>query len=330
MKKIVSAYLALLMALLALVLMSCEKEITVDLPAIPNQIVVEGTIEQGLPPLVLLTWSQGYFDPTDLSTLANLYVRGADVRIWNGTDTIPLIQICSDELTDEQLEQAAVLLGIPAESLRNLSICAYFTPAMVGELNRTYTLLVDYQEHSLRSTTKINQLVNLDSLWFRIVSEAPNDSLGFIYGVLTDPDTTGNAYRWFAQRINHYPQWVEDEELRGQQKDAGYIAPIGSVFDDSFFNGLSFEFAYYRGFAPNSPKFDDQNVEAGFFKRGDTVAVRGAVIDRGVFNFIRSLENQASNQGSPFALPANLQTNITGGLGVWAGYGAVYDTVICR
>ena len=330
MKKIIATYCTAFTVACAIALVGCEKEITVDLPSLPNQIVVEGSIEQGQPPIVLLTWSQGYFDPTDLSTLANLYVRGANVRIWNGVDTIPLVQICSDELTDEQLEQAAILLGIPAENLRDLSVCAYSTLAMVGELNRTYTLLVDYEEHSLRSTTKINQLVNLDSLWFRIVSEAPNDSLGFIYGILTDPDTSGNAYRWFAQRINHYPQWAPDEELRGQQKDAGYIAPIGSVFDDSFFNGLSFEFAYYRGFSPNSTKFDDQNIEAGFFKTGDTVAIRGTVIDRGVYNFVRSLENQASNQGSPFALPANLQTNVSGGLGVWAGYGAVYDTVICR
>jgi len=58
--------------------------------------------------------------------------------------------------------------------------------------------------------------------------------------------------------------------------------------------------------------------------------VRGCVIDRGVFRFIQSLESQVSNQGSPFALPYNLQSNVSGGLGVFAGYGASYDTVVCE
>lgn len=319
-----------LLLLLSAALLGCEKEITVDLPSVPQQIVVEGSIEQGRPPVVLLTWSQGYFDATDLSSFANLFVRGANVRIWDGQDTIPLVQICSDELTPEQLEQAAELLGLPIDQLVNLNVCAYSSFGMVGQENRVYQLIIDYDTHHLESITKIDRLVDLDTLWFEIVSTLPNDSLGFLFGRITDPDTAGNAYRWYTQRINRYPQWVPDASLRGEQKDNGFIAPIGSVFDDQFFNGLSFEFGYYRGSAPNSAKFDDTNAEAGFFKRGDTIAVRGCVIDRGVFNFVRSLETQVSNQGSPFSLPANIQSNVSGGLGVWSGYGAVYDTVICR
>lgn len=322
-------YLFCLTVVMAAALVGCEKEITVDLPTAPAKIVVEGSIENGMPPLVMLTWSQGYFDPADLNTLSGLFVRDANVRIWDGADTTVLQQICSSDLSDAELELAAQALGANPETLRNLNVCLYTSLSLLGQENRVYKLIVDYNEHHLEGVTKIDRIVELDSLWFEIAGQNADDSTGFIFGFLTDPDTAGNAYRWYAKRVNSYPSWA-GEDLAGQQKDASFIAPIGSVFDDAFFNGLTFEFGYFRGTAPNSSKEDDTNSEAGFFKVGDTVAVRGCVIDRGVFNFYRQFENQIANQGSPFSLPANVPSNMSGGLGVWAGFGAVYDTVICR
>jgi len=320
-----------LVLLIAALLPGCQKEITIDLPSSARKIVVEGTIEQGMPPVIMLTWSQGYFEPTDLNSLQNYFVRDATVRVSNGMETVELQMICASELTPEQLEFASEFLGFDPAQLAQFNICLYtsLNLAIWGETGTTYTLWVDYEEHHLKAQTRINELVFIDSLWFRIPNYSPGDSLGFIFGLLSDPDTAGNAYRWFARRINRYPGWVPQAALRGQQKDATFIAPLGSVFDDTFFNGLSFEFGYYRGRQSNSNKFDDLNAEAGYFKQGDTVVIRGCVIDRGVFQFFNSFENQVSNQGSPFALPYNVKSNVEGGLGVFAGYGAVYDTVVC-
>ncbi len=314
-----------------LALSACEKEITVDLPQVEPKIVIEGTIEQGQPPLVLLTYSQGYFEPTNLSSLEGFFVRDAEVRLSNGTTSDELIEICAEDLTPEQLELIAELVGFTPSQLQGFNLCAYttFNTALWGEEGKTYTLTVNKDQHRLSATTKINNLVELDSLWFSIPNEDPGDSLGFIFGILSDPDTAGNAYRWYARRINRYPAWAPDG-LAGQQKDPNFIAPLGSVFDDTFFNGLEFEFGYFRGTGPNPSKFDDLNEERGFFKRGDTVAVRGCVIDLKAFRFIDSYENQIANQGSPFSVPYNLESNVTGGLGAFIGYGAVYDTVICR
>lgn len=319
------------MVAMVVMLPSCQKEITIDLPKASKKIVVEGSIEQGLPPVIMLTWSQGYFEPTDLSSFESFFVRNASVRVSNGTDTVALQMICASELNEEQLEIAAELLGLDPNQLSNFDICLYtsLNPAVWGQVGKTYTLWVEYEEHRLKATTRINELVEIESLWFRIPNYTPGDSLGFIFGRLTDPDTAGNAYRWYARRINRYPNWVPQIPLRGQVKDPTFIAPLGSVFDDTFFNGLSFEFGYYRGRQPNSTRYDDNNAEAGYFKQGDTVVVKGCVIDRGVYQFFSSFENQVSNQGSPFALPYNVKSNVTGGLGVFAGYGVVYDTVIC-
>lgn len=315
-----------------LILTACEKEITVDLPRAEEQLVVEGNIYNNQSPLILLTRTQGYFDPTDLSTLSNIFVHDASVkiRIRGEAGEFDLPELCVDDLTDEQLAAAAVFLGIPIDQLRGFNLCVYTNPLLLGEAGKIYDLEIRSGSKTLTSSTRIEPIIPLDSVWFRVTGNLPTDSLGLIYGILDDPDTLGNCYRWYAKRINQYKAWVPQSSLIGQQKDPAYIAPLGSVFDDSFFNGLQFQFAYFRGSEPNSSKFDDSGALAGFFVKGDTVAIRGCTIDRGVFNFYRSYENQVVNQGSPFALPANVQSNIQGGLGVWAGFGAIYDTVICR
>mgnify|MGYP000346730943 CR=1 FL=1 len=46
-------------------------------------------------------------------------------------------------------------------------------------------------------------------------------------------EISGN-YRWSARRISSYDD--------GSTKDAAFIAPLGSTFNDDFFNGLSFDF----------------------------------------------------------------------------------------
>ncbi|MEZ4799858.1 MAG: DUF4249 family protein [Flavobacteriales bacterium] len=316
---------------LGFIFIGCEKEITVDLPATEPKIVVEGSIEQGQPPIILLTYSQGYFEPTDLSSLSSFFVHDAEVTLSNGTLTESLIEICTSDLTPEQLELVSGIIGFTPEELAQYQICVYTTlnPDLWGEEGKVYDLTVVKDQHSLHSSTKINQIVALDSLWFKIPNEDPGDSLGFIFSILTDPDTSGNAYRWYAKRINHYPAWAP-QGLAGQQKDDNFIAPLGSVSDDAFFNGLQFEFGYIRGTGPNPSKFDDLNEERGFFKRGDTIVVKGCSIDLKAYQFILSYESQIANQGSPFSIPYNLQSNVEGGLGAFIGYAAYYDTLICQ
>ena len=310
-------------------LVSCEKEITVDLPIAESKIVVEGTILPGEFPLVLLTWTQGYFEPTDITSLQNIFVHDAVVTIYADNTAYPLVEFCSSDLSAEELELASTALGVSIESLQSLDVCLYTSFALTGAANTEYRIEIHKDIHHITGATKIPALVELDTVFFDIINPAVQDTLGIIYGQLTDPDTIGNAYRWFAKRINHYPSTIPDAALRGQQKDRSFIAPFGSVYDDSFFNGLSFEFAYPRGLESNSQKFDDENDERGYFKVGDTVAIRGCTIDRAAFKFVRSLEAQIGNQGSPFATPFNLESNLEGGIGAFIGYGAIYDTIVC-
>jgi hypothetical protein len=132
---------------------------------------------------------------------------------------------------------------------------------------------------------------------------------------MTEPAGLGNCYRWFAKRIH---------------KDSSFIAPRGSTFDDKFIDGQSFDFAYNRGRLPNSTAADDTNDESGFFKKGDTVVVKFCTVTRESFRFWSTAEEQASNNGNPFASAQPIESNITGGIGIWEGYSPSYDTVIAK
>ena len=325
-----SAPIATFSIVLLCIITGCQQQIEVDLPEVDPVYVVEGTIVEGEAPIVFVGEAVGYFDPVDANSIGQAFLAGASVHLSDGTTTVELDELCTSDLPPELLESAEEILGFPDTLLSELDLCVYtsFDPAWRGEAGTTYALDVTVADASMQATTSIIPAVPVDSAWFQ--SPGTLDSLGLMYAQLTDPDTIGNAYRWFAKRINVRPEW---DPLAGQVKDADFIAPLGSVTDDAFYNGLSFEFSAFRGVAAGSTAWDDEfgaSPEAGYFKAGDTVVVRLCSIDEQVFLAIRSYETLILSQGSPFAPPANMITNVEGGIGLWAGYGVWQDTVICQ
>src|SRR5688500_16738105 len=117
--------LPLLSIALAMVLTSCEKEIEVDLPETEPRVVVEGYIESGAPPVVLLTRTQPYSPPPSIASIAASFISDATVIVNDGVTSHTLTKICSAALTEEQLEIAAGLTGSDAELLANANICIW-------------------------------------------------------------------------------------------------------------------------------------------------------------------------------------------------------------
>lgn len=310
--------------LMTVLLTACEKDITVDLPTTEPRLVVEGTIETGQPPFIILTRTQSYFAPTSVQSLSDIYVTDGVMTIFDGVTTHTLDKLCSGSLTEEQLQLAAEATGIDINLLRQVNICAWtkLDGTLLGEVGRTYRLDIQADGKSISSTTTIPSVIALDSLWFKLAEQDPgDDSLGLIWARLADPDTLGNAYRWFAKRLNAGPD--------GQPKDDPFIAPLFSVFEDKFVNGLTFDFNFVRGSQAFSSADDDNNAESGLFKRGDTVAVKFVSLGNKEFEFYNSFANNVASAGDLFSNPANAVGNIEGGLGIWAGYAASLDTVIC-
>ena len=294
---------------------SCQKAIEFDLPTTNPTLVIEATVENDIPPRVIITNSQGYFDPFDTVSLINMFVTDAEVYLNDGVNNF--------ELNFE----ISLVNGLP--------LPVYTDTNIVGEFGKNYTLNVYHNGDTLTARAKIPQPIEMDSLWFEAYEAL--DSLGFIWANFEDPDTVGNCYRWFAQRINSYTYNYYDDDgnithdVIGKMKDRRPLAPIGSSTDDKLFNGLSFDFAVPRGEDGILEGPDDQGPERGFYKRGDTVLVKSTTTTYPTYLYVRAMENQAVSNGSIFSSPGNLPYNVEGdGLGVFIGYGVSYDTLICE
>ncbi len=278
-----------------LILAACEKNVTVEIPEASEEIVVEGIIETGQYPQVLLTHSLPFFGEINTKDIILNSIQGATVIVDDGNTFDTLLQI-------------------PGYGI-------YIGTRITGTVGTTYNLTVYAEGKTITSVTKLPFPVSLDSVWWK--PDGNRDSLGFAWAHLTDPDTLGNCYRWYAQRINHYT-YGEDA---GEMKDSTFIAAPGAAFDDKFINNKSFDLSFPRGKFSFSEKEDDTGAEDFFFKRGDTIVVKFCSIDRSNFEFWRTEESQVQSNGNPFASPQPITSNINGGLGIWGGYSPSFDTI---
>ena len=78
------------MAVLIFILVSlvaCEKNISFDLKNATDVLVVDGNIENGKPPEIMLTQSLDFFNTLSADQLSNSFVHNALVTISNGNTT---------------------------------------------------------------------------------------------------------------------------------------------------------------------------------------------------------------------------------------------------
>ena len=311
---------------------SCSKAIEFDLPEVEQDVVLVGKIESSNYPIIFLSKTQGYFEPTSTESIFGTSIHNANVTMNDGVNEITLNELCSADIPDSLLPLVSQVTGIPEQNLQFFNYCIYTSldPLAIGIEGRTYSLYIETETDTLTASTILPVGVPLVNTRFEAFESL--DSLGFLFGTLVDPPEEGNGYRWFAQRINSYKYNYPApyDNVVGMQKDAFPIAPFGSVFDDKFLNGLSLEIEYNRGEVGNLEGPDDEGPEEGYFKRGDTVVIKFTTIDYLTYLHLRALEDQAATNGSPFASPGNLPSSIVGGIGLWAGYGVRLDTVICN
>lgn len=308
---------------LLFLVVSCETEITVDLPQPTDKIVVEGHIENGLPPYVLLTKNQSFFGGLDLNDLGKYFVRGAKIWVSNGVDSVKLQEYDKSVLA---LLPDSIVVALAAEFGFNITsveefpdISIYTVPInkiFLGEPGKTYSLRVKVENKTLTAITTIPNLINFDSIFVVPHPNIENDTLVRLKGRLQDPSGLGNYYRYFT-KANSGP-WLTD---------------FGTVFDDAFINGKSFDIQIPKGIDltdKDNVNFDPETY--GFWKKTDTCYVRLAIIDKPHYDFWRTLENEEANQGSPFGTATKVLSNIygKGGLGIWGGYGSSYSVYVPR
>ncbi len=272
---------------------SCEKDITLNLPNPEQKLVIEGAIENGECPYVIITKKQAYFAPVDTNTLINMMVTDALVTVSNGNIT-------------DTLKFTPYLFTIPPYR--------YVGSKFKGEIGGTYKLKIEFESKIYESITTIPEIVPLDSIKFTY--QKP-DTFGILWAYGQDPPELGNYYRIFTKTIG---------------KDYVFVHPSYSLGDDKLANGKYIEDGIIRGKDPARPQeeYETNDGEPPYwsFLKGETVIVKFCTMDVESYEFWKSAEQQASNNGNPFAAPTTIKTNISNNaLGIWTGYGAYIDTI---
>ena len=310
-----------LIALFSLILLlgSCTKEVKIDSPGYEEKIVSDGRIETGMPPIVLISKTQDIYSPTTMEAFLNSFQSGAVVTVSDGSTTVVLDEICSDNLPPGTEAMAAAMFGIPEEELANYHLCAYstFNTAIWGQVGKTYSLKVELNGEVYTSSTQIVNPTPLDSVYWK-QDPGANQGYGYSWATLTDPPGF-DAYMWEVKRINM---------VDGSTKDPAFKATFSPVFDDEFFGGQTFNFFYENPFTWNDETVADK--DKGYYKEGDSVVIKFSKMDAAVYEFLEKKYMQLGTAGNPFASPTMIPSNIQGGaIGVWAGYSPSFDTLYC-
>jgi hypothetical protein len=304
---------------LALLLAACTKEVKIAIPGYEEKVVIDGRIETGMPPIVLISKTQDIYSPTTMEAFLNSFQSGAVVTVSDGTNTVVLDEICSDNLPPGTEPIAAALFGIPESELANYHLCAYstFNTAIWGQVGKTYSLKVELNGETFTSSTQIVNPTPLDSVYWK-QDPGANDGYGYSWATLTDPPGF-DAYMWEVKRINM---------VNGAPKDPAFKATFSPVIDDEFFAGQTFDFYYENPFTWNDETVADANK--GYYKVGDSVVIKFSKIDQNSYEFLEKKYMQLGTAGNPFASPTAIPTNIQGGaIGLWAGYSPSFDTLYC-
>jgi len=279
-----------------ILLISCERKVDFKLDDVTPKLVVEASIENGQAPVVYLTKSQAYFSQIDLSTLANSFVRNAEVYVSNGTLT-------------HRLKEYTIVAGGGLNFYYYSIDSADLATAFTGELSKKYSLRIVADGKEYTATTTIPAITKrIDSLyWKQAPGSNPPEKVAVMIKA-TDPPGLGDYARYFTKR---------NQEI--------FYPGLNSVFDDQIIDGSTYDIQVERGVERNG------NIPEGysFFDKGDTVTLKLCNIDKATYDFWRTMEFTYASVGNPFASPTKVSSNISnGGVGYFGGYAAQYRTII--
>ena len=298
-------YSKLLLLFLAVIAAGCQSEIDVDMPEYEPKLVIEGTIENGQPAIVMLSKSISYLAEIDLDYLRdNVMITDAEVIVTSSDGE-------SERLTFQFCPEAPLFFAFKSTNLK-------------GKENTTYTLTVNYAGEQYTAQTTIPSTFALDSIRFDNPSEFVNsDSMRAIRIQMTDNPMESNYYA-FSVKV-HCPVF----------QDHLWVSSIPVAFDDKTFNRLTFNYEIERYgvsmlFASAMSEEERKAYSRMTFRPGDTVYVRHSQMDYDTYRFMITGGSEAVLGSNPFTNPAPVASNIKGErvLGNWSGFASAVDTLI--
>ena len=277
-----------IIGLCALLCLACSKS---EEPK-PSSLIVEGWIDAGRTPVVFIHKSYVLDITKDSAqTFENIMERQlipfGKVTISNGTDEV-------------------VLTG--RLDTTYLPPYTYSSLDMTGEVGKTYTVTVDYQNYHATATTTIPPIASLDSLAIRPTSQNWVDVTAYMSHI--DPDTE-SYYALFLRKFG-------DKQYK--------LCPFG-VFDGAdatpdgrlemrLYNPISDSTDTKNYYFYDSPKDSIQNK---------TYQLKVARIDKVSYEFWKAYNEQIVTGGVVFVpVYRNIPSNVQGGYGNVSGMGSSF------
>lgn len=289
----------ILLTVLSILFLSCEKNIDFDLKYAEPVLVVDAQIENGQPPTVALSKSLSFFSAISIDLLANSFVHNAEVTMSNGTLT-------------HRLKEYNVPVG------NGYSIYYYgidstnLATAFIGEFNKQYNLTIKVDGQVYTSKTTIPALTKIfDSLWIKPPPANVDTSKRVLMVRVIDPPGLGNYVRYYTKKNSER-----------------FLPGFNSVFNDEVVDGTTYQGQVDQGVDRNLPA---PTGDEKFFTRGDTISFKLSNIDKASFNFWNTWEFNQQSIGNPFSQPGKVIGNISNGaLGAFCGYASKVATIIAR
>ncbi|WP_242499218.1 DUF4249 domain-containing protein [Flavobacterium sp. 140616W15] len=265
--------------LLMIVVWSCNDDIFSDGIKLESKLAVEGWIEEGDGPQVILSRTIPINDVVDSTNVLNHVIRSAKITVSDG-ETTEVLRVKKDN--------------------DRIPPFIYFGSEIIGKAGKTYTLKIEYLNRIVEATTSIPNTVPIASAIYEKKNVA--DTTGYIFIKFDDPVNEKNYYQ-IATKVD--------------KKEPIFVPAFYGNLDDDNFDSHSVSMQVNRGrlFFPKS-KFTP------YFTDGDLIFVKLRTMNKEVFNFWNSWQNEIVNSKNPI-YPSNtsLKSNIKGGVGIWAGYG---------
>ena len=298
-------HIKIIILFLGVIVAGCQTEIDVEMPEYEPKLVIEGTIENGQPAIVMLSKSISYLAEIDLNYLRDhVMITDAEVIVTSSDGE-------SERLTFQFCPEAPLFFAFKSMNLK-------------GKENTTYTLTVNYAGEQYTAETTIPRTFALDSIRFDNPSEFVNsDSMRVVRIQMTDNPAENNYYA-FSVKV-HCPDF----------QDRLWASSVPVAFDDKTFNGLTFNYEIERYgvsmlFAAAMSDEERRAYSRMTFRPGDTVYVRHSQMDYNTYRFMVTGGSEAVLGSNPFTNPAPVESNIKGErvLGNWSGFASAVDTLI--
>lgn len=194
----------LLVFFLSICMISCAREDYVKNVDGESKIVVEGWIEQGDVPQVILSRSIPINAVIDSTTILDYFIRSAKVTV-------------SDGVNEEVLSVRSDNNRIPPY--------VYYGSNIKGEVGKSYSLKIEYLNKIIEAKTSIPSVVPIKFAEYR--KETPSDTTGFVYLEFNDSNLENNYYQIETKVEGVEPIFVP--ALYGNLNDENFISPSVSL-----------------------------------------------------------------------------------------------------